>query len=291
MIITKYKNGNTEVEIFQDGTKIRRGIGEPDFPETIDVKITNYCDLGCKYCHESSTTEGIDGDLESLKEVLDILPSGIELAIGGGNPLSHKDLYSFLKWAKDKGFICNLTVNQGHLGTYYEDIKLLISEDLVKGIGVSITSNNFKYLDLLSELTPNLVYHIIAGVNSIDILDKLKGKFLILGYKSFGFGIDYYSDEVKNNLKYWNTYIIKYIGKVHLSFDNLAIEQLNVKRFFTDKGWETLYMGDDFTYSMYIDAVNKEYSPTSRTKDNRVNFSDMSILEYFNRYNYGKRVN
>lgn len=290
MIITSYKNGDSLVEIYQDGTKVRTGEGKIEFPETIDVKITNYCDLGCSYCHESSTKEGKEGDLEILKTILDTLPSGIELAIGGGNPLSHLDLESFLIWAKSKGFICNLTVNQGHLGVHYGQIKHLIKDDLVKGIGISITSSNYKYIKLLSELSPNIVFHVIAGVNNIKVLEELKGKFLILGYKQFGFGIEYFSEDVNNNLKDWHTFLIRYIGKVHLSFDNLAIEQLNVKRFFTEEGWNTLYMGDDFTHSMYVDAVKQEYSPTSRTLDNRIHFNSMSIIDYFKQYNYGKNI-
>lgn len=59
-IINTYKNGNTSVTLYNDGTKVREYEGTPNIvhPESIDVKITNYCDLGCAYCHESSTTEG-----------------------------------------------------------------------------------------------------------------------------------------------------------------------------------------------------------------------------------------
>ena len=39
-------------------------------------------------------------------------------------------------------------------------------------------------------------------------------------------------------------------------------------------------MGDDFCFTMYIDAVKQEYAPTSRSKD-RISFNDCSLLEYF----------
>src|ERR1035437_2383469 len=95
--IASYKNGNTIVTIFNDGTKIREYNDIPEIihPESIDIKITNYCDMGCFYCHESSTTNGVHADLDKLLKVINELPAGVELAIGGGNPLSHPNLVDF----------------------------------------------------------------------------------------------------------------------------------------------------------------------------------------------------
>lgn len=286
--LAKYQNGNTTVTILQDGTKIREYENVPLIvhPESIDVKITDYCDLGCAYCHESSTRKGKHADLTKLLSVLKELPKGIELAIGGGNPLSHPEIVSFLFELKKRGLIANLTINQGHLHPYFYLINYLLKEDLIKGLGISITSNNFKYIERLKELTDNIVYHTIAGVNDISILDKLieigDCKVLVLGYKQFGFGVKYFSKEVEESIKKWRKELPKYIGKCTLSFDNLAIEQLNVKRLFTHSGWEKFYMGDDFTFTMYIDAVKQEYAATSRSKE-RESFDNCSLIEYFSK--------
>jgi hypothetical protein len=50
--INTYRNGNTTVTLLSDGTKIREYEGTPvvTHPESIDVKITDYCDMGCSYC-------------------------------------------------------------------------------------------------------------------------------------------------------------------------------------------------------------------------------------------------
>lgn len=284
--IAKYKNGNTTVTIMNDGTKIREYENAPEIlhPESIDVKITDYCDMGCAYCHESSTTKGIHADLNKLLEVIAELPAGVELAIGGGNPLSHPNLVEFLQTLKAKGIIANLTVNQGHLKTYQDMIIYLIKDELVKGVGISITSNNFNYIKPLLEITDNIVYHIIAGVNKVEIVEKLielgKCKVLVLGYKLFGFGVKYHSKEVDAELKRWYKTLPNFIGKCTLSFDNLAIEQLKIKRLFTHEGWNKFYMGDDFCFTMYIDAVKQEYAPTSRSK-NRKSFTEYSLNNYF----------
>ena len=48
-----------------------------------------------------------------------------------------------------------------------------------------------------------------------------------------------------------------------MSFDNLAIEQLNIRRFFTDKEWEEFYMGDDGNFTYYIDMVERKFAKSS----------------------------
>lgn len=288
--IAKYQNGNTTVTIMNDGTKIREYENYPEIlhPESIDVKITDYCDMGCAYCHESSTKKGIHGDLNKLIEVINELPPGVELAIGGGNPLSHPNLVEFLQVLKSKGIIANLTVNQGHLKTFQDMITFLIKDELIKGLGISITNNNFNHIKPLLEITDNIVYHIIAGVNKVEVIDKLielgNCKVLILGYKLFGFGVKFHTKEVDAELKRWYEKLPSLIGKCTISFDNLAIEQLKVKRLFTHDGWNKFYMGDDFTFTMYIDAVKQEYSPTSRS-NKRKSFSEYSLLEYFSNRN------
>ncbi len=45
-LLSKYRNGNYNVAIFDDGTKIRYNNLDclvPEFPESMDVKISNYC--------------------------------------------------------------------------------------------------------------------------------------------------------------------------------------------------------------------------------------------------------
>jgi hypothetical protein len=246
----------------------------------------NYYVSGCLVhnCHESSTKNGKHGDLDVLLETLKDLPAGVELAIGGGNPLDHPDLIPFLQTLKERGIVANITVNQGHLKTFQDMLVYLIKDELVKGVGISITSNNFTYIKPLLEITDNIVYHIIAGVNKVEDMEKLiafgKCKVLILGYKHFGFGINFHSESVDKEIRRWFIHLPKYLGKCVISFDNLAIEQLDVKRLFTNKGWDKFYMGDDGRFTMYVDGIKQKYAQTSRSH-NRIPFSDMSLFEYF----------
>lgn len=296
-----YNNGNYLVKIYSDGTKERiyEGTAEPDFPESIDCKITNYCDAKCSFCHEGSTIEGVHGDIDVLLNTLNILPPGVEIAIGGGSAQSHPDFSKFVKTLSDRQLIPNLTINQKHLNKDFELLKPLIINKNIYGVGISYTSESYiedikKYL----EISDNIVFHFILGINKIQdmyILNNIclsmnkKFKVLLLGYKHFGFGINYYikNKNIDSNIKKWYQQLSKFFKEKNMviSFDNLAISQLKLKRFFTEEGWNKFYMGDEFTHSMYIDGVEQTYAPSStEDKANRKSFQDMDLVTYFKTY-------
>lgn len=245
-------------------------------------------------CHESSTMSGVHGNLDKLAENLILLPAGVELAIGGGNPLSHPDLEKFLFFCQDE-FIVNMTVNQVHLKPYYDKLKHLFDMGLVNALGISVTNTNLleNQIERISKLTPNIVFHVIAGVHEPKIIDELAKygyPILVLGYKSWGFGLTYKigtsrsDNQISEKVKVWKREIPKYLGKVHLCFDNLAVEQLELKKWFTDEKWNEIFLGEDFTISMYIDAVKQEYSPTSRNPL-RVSSEKISLEKFFKQRN------
>ena len=274
-ILNKYKNGNVTITLYDDGTKIQEWddneTPQPEFPVSIDVKITNYCDLGCQFCHEMSTKEGKHCNLDKLKEVLDNLPAGTELSFGGGNALDHPDILDLLIYCKLKGFVSNMTVNSLHLRKFNTTLNAKINSKLIYGLGISILDSfDLDKINLIQNKN-NVVYHVIAGVNNISILDKIKessvNKVLVLGYKEVGRGKDYFSDSVIDKKKEWRENIHKYIGKLGISLDNLAISQLDIKRFFPENKWKNMYMGEEGQFTMYIDAVKEEYSTSSTHKE------------------------
>jgi hypothetical protein len=303
-VLISYDNGGTKVTICEDGTKVRETLTDeaPLYPESIDVKITDYCNMGCQYCHEKSTLKGQHGSTSLLMRALKDLPPGIELALGGGAAQYHPDFRGLLHKLNEKGFIANLTINYHHLYEYLPELKKLVKEGLLKGVGVSIPSGITKFghkdpLVQLKEFCPNVVHHLILGVNTPHDLNILHSavnhleqpqynKTLLLGYKTWGFGETYgelHGKEIEGKIKSWQQQVHTFLRTpgITLSFDNLAIEQLEMRRFFVTKGeWDKFYMGDDFTHSMYIDLVKQEYAPTSRSP-NRVKMTETSLLEFF----------
>ena len=282
-LLASYLNGNYVVRLYEDGTKIKDTKDDKfvaSFPDSMDVKITNYCDLNCPMCHEMSNTLGKEGDLNS--EFFSSLKKGVELAIGGGNPLSHKDLMPFLKRMKDKGIICNLTINEKHLLKNKELINNLIKDKLIYGLGVSLNEINEETIEF-AKVNKNTVFHVINGIfTGFDKLANKGLKILILGYKKFGRGKDFFSEIVDKRMKETKEVLPSLLHKFKcISFDNLALEQLDVKSLISEKEWEYMYMGDDGEASMYIDLVEKKFARSS-TSELRYDLEE-DIISMFNK--------
>ena len=282
-LLACYLNGNYRVKLFEDGTKVKETTEDcfrASFPDSIDLKITNYCDLNCPMCHELSSSSGKEGNLNS--EFLNSLKKGTELAVGGGNPLSHKDLLSFLKRMKDKGIICNLTVNEKHLLKNMNLLQELIDNKLIYGLGVSLNVVNDEVVEF-AKRNNNVVFHVINGLfTDFDKIINRGLKVLILGYKMFGRGKAFYSEEIKIKMDEMSANIVNLFDKFEcISFDNLALGQLKIRDLVSEEEWESMYMGDDGEASMYIDLVEEKFARSS-TSIERYELED-DIITMFNK--------
>ena len=197
--------------------------------------------------------------------------------------ISNKRLRDFLIWCKYRDIIPNLTVNQSHLEveeTKFSDGRSYIhsnsnirylkewkKRNLFYGLGISFNGNAEKldeiftfeesydseeHIYLMNKIKTDTVIHVINGIHSVD-------EILKLGYKEIRRGKEF-KDKFKGavELKQKEMYdriheIIRAFNVV--SFDNLAIEQLNLKRMFTSEEWKEFYMGGEGTFTMYIDLV------------------------------------
>lgn len=261
--------------IYPDGTKIRYSEYDAEYPESIDFKITDYCDQNCSICHESSTKNGLHFDAGEAINLLSTLPVQTEVAIGGGNPgVLYEEINEMIEALPD--IIFNVTLNSNHIN-YVGKIK-------ANAFGISCTNNQF-FITYPMEV-PNIVIHLIAGHNTIDsakFFVKHYPRILILGYKSMGRGVH---NTPTVNLSDWRRRIgeiIQYASyhnpEVLISFDNLALKQLDISRFFTSEHFKRLYMGDDGKYSMYIDMVNHKYAKSSLST--KYDFINESIKDMF----------
>lgn len=267
-LLASYLNGNYVVRLYEDGTKIKDTSDDKfvaSFPDSMDVKITNYCDLNCPMCHEMSNILGEEGDLNS--EFFSSLKKGVELAIGGGNPLTHKELIPFLKRMNQKGIICNLTINEKHLLKDMELVKSLIDDKLIYGLGVSLNEINEKTIEF-AKTSRNTVFHVINGIfTEYEKIANQDLKILVLGYKKFGRGKEFFNEMVEKRMEETKALIPSLLTKFKcISFDNLALEQLEIKKLVSEKTWESMYMGDDGEASMYIDLVERKFARSSTSE-------------------------
>ena len=270
-VLGRYKNGNANVVILDDGTKIRQTKDNEfvfDHSENIDIKICDRCSVGCPMCHEGSTPDGKLADIMNAK-FIDPLHAYQEVALGGGNVLEHPDLIPFLHKLKDLKVITNITLNQIHFEQNEKLVKQLIDQELIYGLGISLVNPTLEFIEKVKKY-PNAVIHVINGMFTPKNYLALRNndlKILILGFKQIRRGTDYFTEHedavvenqnwLKENLEEVNN------GFNVVSFDNLAIEQLDVKRLMTDEEWGEFFMGDDGTSTFYIDMVEEKFAKSS----------------------------
>lgn len=273
-ILGSYKNNDYTCTMFSDGTKIRwndKDSFNPIKPESIDLKISNRCDMACSMCHENSTPDGEHGDILNLPFIDTMFPYS-EVAIGGGNPLTHPDLIEFLEHLKERKILASMTVNQMHFMYNIDFLKELTDKKLIYGLGISYIGGRHKNAIEAIKQFPNAVVHVINGVVHMDSLEALANndlKILILGYKEFRRGKILY-DECGSQINYLKAQFYDMLPKIVndgwfkcISFDNLAIKQLEPKRLMSDKDYDQFYMGDDGAFTMYVDAVNRQFAKSS----------------------------
>lgn len=265
-----YKNGNYTVKLLADGTKIRETEEDefiPVFAENCDVKITDKCDGGCPFCYEGCTPNGRHGNILNQK-FLDTLHPYTEMAING-NDLTHPDLIPFLEKLREKKVIANMTVNQIHFERCQNMIRDLVDRNLIFGLGISLKNPTPEFIEMVKQY-PNAVIHTINGILSPSDVEMLSGhnlKMLILGYKQLRRGEDWYATDHENIVvkQMWLKENLESILSQFnvVSFDNLAITQLDVKRLMSDEDWEEFYMGDDSEFTFYIDLVDEQFGKNS----------------------------
>lgn len=295
--MAEYQNGGYHVKIDIDGTKTRTATCAdpvPEYPESIDVKVTNECDAGCAYCHEKSVPDGLSFNVNDAHRLFFEVPISMELAIGGGNPLvQNRDLKWLVRTLShqrpyNQQHIFNVTVNSRHLKNIkdYDDLPPCTA------IGISYMRGLHDEIIAFTKdgqgQHHHSVIHVIAGVQTLDDMKACLRDFdriLVLGFKKWGRGETFNTPTIDKAVAKWRDGIgaiiqaASTIGKI-VAFDNLGVEQLGIARFFTDENWKKVYMGDDGRFSMYLDLVKMEYAKASFAPD-RFPIGTKTIKEMF----------
>ena len=270
MGFVNYKNGNYVVYInTETGDKIRNTKDAeflPAFAENCDVTISDRCDGHCGFCYAGCTENGKHGDLNA--KCLDTVHSYTELAING-NDLSHPDLESFLIRMKDREVFVNMTLNQIHFERHYDYVLSLQDRKLIHGVGVSVTKPTDELIDKIKQ-TKNAVVHVINDIITEDVARKMMGHdldILILGYKHTNRGRTYIDGRILEMLQN-RLWLYKHMDEIFdgfksVSFDNLAIKQLQIKDKVPKEVWDKHYMGDDGKFTFFINLVDGYFAKNS----------------------------
>ena len=116
----KFEESNYS-SVFHNGKTLRialdknKEITELEYPEFYDLKITNYCSWGCKYCYQSSKPEAhYENIIWKTKQLFGEMTDNqkpYQIAIGWGNPNQHPDFIELCRYLDSIGIMPNYTTN------------------------------------------------------------------------------------------------------------------------------------------------------------------------------------
>lgn len=291
----RYKNGNADVWLdLRDGTRV---IEYPDnepltlqTPLNIDIRVSTQCPYGydaitkqstCVFCHESALVNGQECHYGILQQVLmdAKLPRGTEIALG----VNHitEDLVQFVKNLYRLGLVVNITMNERYI-LQFGDTGLKQLLPYVFGLGISYRSLQgcLSLPDWIADY-PHTVIHVINGIDDFNDIKELGVKYrklLILGEKDFGFNRGKVNLNTPSHIE-WKSNVMQ-LTKIFdvVSFDNLGLQQLEIRGKISTEEYETFYQGE---HSMYINAVEQYFAPSSRTRNGIKRFNEISLRDYF----------
>jgi hypothetical protein len=266
-----------------DGTKIRFSFESPQtpenpskstLPELMDVKITNFCDKKCDFCYQDSNVNGKHAEMSSYNLAKMISEMKVfEVAIGGGEPLSHPNFIEYLRDFREMGVIPNFST---------KDISWLMDirkwPEIIEYIGsFAFSASSVADVQRLCYLLEynnidkakaniQLIPAVIDEWNFSSILREANDKAIrvtLLGFKERGRGI--MTKEYKENENKVFS-IIKDMSEKgdlpYISIDTvLASRYENKLKELDIPDW--LFHTKEGKFSAYFDAVERKFGPSS----------------------------
>jgi hypothetical protein len=251
------------------GTRVRvvkTGDPKPEFsthPELVDLKITDYCGMGCDYCYQDSTKDGKHADANFVRQLAYSLTGRtFEVAIGGGEPTDHPNFASILGNFSAYNITPSFSTQSW---TWFKDAEILNAVKKHAGAVALSTQKPEHVVPWFQQCKDHEIrghIHYVLGLSPLENLaklmqelherdDYLRGHLVLLAFKSVGRGkqvapYDYtgWGDIVRENQKYRWT----------VAVDSFLVADVPTELAETNP---VLYENTDGKFSMYIDAVDK----------------------------------
>lgn len=241
-------------------------------PELIDVKITDWCGHGCKFCYQGSTRAGEHAPLDRIKEIANACGRmGVfEVALGGGEPTAHPDFPAILRAFKAAGVTPNFTTFNMDFAENAES-----RAAVVECCGsFAVSSLDPKTLERVKEWNNDWDNRVKASVQVVmgghpedDVLRAISlfvrnrsTRLTFLGYKTTGRGDGFKrhpTGQVLSAIKYaFETQGFEFGADTLFVQENRGmLDAMGVS--------EKLRVGEEGCFSMYVDAVEQRIAPHS----------------------------
>jgi hypothetical protein len=295
-VIARKDKGYWAVFNQSNGTKIRFTLNgsHPDYiksttPELVDVKITDYCETGCSFCYQGSSTKGKHATLDNMSHIIKTLGDAniFEVAIGGGEPTTHPDFIQILEQFRKQDIIPNFTTRNieyvrknskqlDELGANYA-VSISNSEDILNTTKDAPQYYKFNFQYVMGSSSIHDFYDIITHMQGLS-----NARITLLDFKPVGRGESF-------DPNYYNNWLIGLTLK--LAGDKIKDIEIGIDTGLARKyEKELLHIGIDEKlfetkegcFSMYIDAVNMTMAKDSYSQeDNQISpFNDKWISTF-----------
>jgi hypothetical protein len=262
-------NGTKTRLAFDDGIDM----SSSSAPELIDVKITDYCTKGCKFCYQDSTPLGQHAEIGVLHRIERALKEleVFEVALGGGEPTSHPQFLEILSDFRRLGVIPNFTTRDL---TWMQNTEFVeVVRENCGGFAFSIDSG---FAHDVTRYAKELIKSGLEGKGTIqviikpdmldfeitEILEKAANweiPVTLLGWKSIGRGLNCRKKFAELDPIDWQK-VLK--GHSRVSVDTALVAQYRQELKEAGVANWSLTPAEG-THSMYIDAVSGKMSPSS----------------------------
>lgn len=307
--IEDVKNGNYYVlygEMFSRKEKMRLQVDSipdliPEYPELVDIKITNACEHNCPFCYMASTPNGKHAEEKDIYNIVKKFKNKTEFAIGGGNVLLHPNFDKIVRYIHKQNHIANITIRYNDVLTINsnENIKNAINK-YVSGIGISVQKSGDvdvakDFINEMLDLGKHISLHMIPEITGVDESSSILDKLSTINQKRHK-KYDYISCIEQNNCRVLFLGL-KQSGRAKLIKHNLltatdlntlqekANYTFNVDTSFvnTYKMWfnEQYHGGENYfltkhegEFSMFIDAVKMQGFTSSYKDDGGIAIND-----------------
>lgn len=258
---------------------------DPDiaqFPELVDMKITDFCDAGCAYCYQGSTPSGAHAEnyywlikaLEKMKV--------FEVAIGGGEPTKHPKFAEILRTFRYANIIPNFTTRSTEWMENDQRLENILKEAGAVGFSVDSVKEMDRVVEIVGEKHVHhnrwlsgdrgqICFQYVMGSRPMKEFQRilrraaeLNSRVVLLDYKPVGRGAKFAPKDYSGWIK-----TVKEIvddkespGYLHIDIDTplAAKYQAELEKEGVPK-W--MYEVEEGKFSMYLDAVNKRMGPSS----------------------------
>jgi hypothetical protein len=256
-------------------------------PELIDIKITDHCEHNCAFCYQNSKQNGNHCSKDTISHIAKacLNMKVFEVALGGGDPITHPDILYIVKIFREQNVIPNLSTksvawlaNESFRNEIFENCGAVAFSISTLKEASDVESEFKKYPIAKSKwgYREKFVFHYVMGSSDVKELESILNfcsdkdiNIVLLGYKTNGRGGTFKPYSYSN----W----ISIINKLYKSGQcpTIAIDTKLAKEYESSLNKITnniMVHPEDGKFSMYIDAVNGLAGPSS--------YCDKSEMKY-----------